>query len=386
MLKDSEFSYAELEGMAKSHVCSCGGGLSVAYGGYFGYSGYILRCEKDVEHTDFIRPYTPTMQNTPGLPGWKLSNRRKREMITELGPERVNKLVRYEGMAMLSKEDARDIILTMWPKAPEVEVKKAMLICWQYKLNPLMKHLFILGPYTDKKTGEQKWAIALGIKANRTLAARKGQYSYVDNTPRRMTDKEQEQIFGVIDQEKFWAITKVKSKEGMGAQGYGFWAKSENVYGADKGNSMANMAFIHSERQALDRLFPDVAPPDVEVVDERYTDAPEPLKVILVEPPDAVKPPDKPEPALEKEQQAASAPSVVTSAMQGAEKAFTDAIQWFWSEVKRENIDSKDVGKMLGTSLVEWLKSGKTAQQGMKVVRLIIGGKRPEDARSEVLL
>lgn len=314
MLKDNEVPYAELEGMAKSHVCACGGGLSVAYGGKFDYLGYILRCDKDPEHSDFVRPYTPTMQNTPGLPGWKLSNRRKREMATQLGAEATKALTKYEGVAALSKADARDIILTMWPKAPEVEVKKAMLICWQYKLNPLMKHIYLLK--FSSKTGDE-WVTALSIKTNRLLANRQGRYSYLDNTPRTMTPDEQKLILGAVDDANLWTITKIKDEHGNMAQGYGFWPKAKSVYGADKGNSIFNMSCIHSERQALDRLFPDVAPPDVEVVDERYTEEPPPLKVSIVESPDAVKPPTPSVPPLKSSEQAASAPPVVVVATSG---------------------------------------------------------------------
>lgn len=191
-------------------------------------------------------------------------------MVEEVGTDRARQLMKYQGVARLTEKDARDIITTIWPKAPEVEKKKALLICVQYQLNPLMKHLYILGPFKDEDTGEESYAVALSIQCNRLLANRQGRYSYIDDTPRVMTDEEQKKINGRIDTDKLWAITKVRDEHGNTAPGYGFWPKSKLAYGEKKGNTRENMAFIRSERAALDRLFPDVSPPNVEVVDTRF--------------------------------------------------------------------------------------------------------------------
>lgn len=253
------------------YICAqCGGNMTVTWGGAFGYKCHILRCGTNWQHEGLVRPASLSPSNTPGFPGWKLSKQRRRQLAEELGPERKHQLMKYEGVAKLTKVEAREIVLTIWPDAPPAEVTKAILICTQYNLNPLMKHLYILGPFTDHQTGEQSWAVATGIQANRILAFRQGRYSYMDDTPRLMSDAEQTKIFGKVDKDKIWAITKLCDQQGNTAQGYGFWGKGKKVKGEDKGNSAENMAFIHSERQALDRLFPDALPANVEVVDERY--------------------------------------------------------------------------------------------------------------------
>jgi hypothetical protein len=264
--------------MELSHVCSCGGSLSIAWGGSFGYNGYILRCAQDVKHSDFVRPFEPSISQNPDIPGWKLTNRRKRQLEQQVGNERNTQLMRYQGQVHLSKDEAERILRLIWPEAMDESpdaVARAVMICVQYHLNPLMKHLYLL-PFRHKEKSKKAgrdvhdWEPALGIGANRLLARRQGPYSYVDNTPRMMTDQEQRQIHGKVDPQKLWAITKLRDKDGMDAQGYGFWPKDTSVYGDDKGNTPEGMAMIRSERQALDRKYPDSLPGDVIVVDENY--------------------------------------------------------------------------------------------------------------------
>lgn len=199
-------------------------------------------------------------------------------MEQQIGEKKTAAVMKYQGIMTLSNKDATDIIATIWPEAIKespAEVKRAMLICVQYRLNPLMKHLYLL-PFRDKEKSKElkkevhTWAVALGISANRLLARRQGPYSYVDNSPRVMSDSEQNTIFGKVDKDKIWAITKLRDKDGMEAQGYGWWPAKGEVYGADKGNTPEGMAMIRSERQALDRLRPDTMPTDTMVVDDKY--------------------------------------------------------------------------------------------------------------------
>jgi hypothetical protein len=174
-------------------------------------------------------------------------------------------LRRYEGQTNLTEKEATHILETCWPNAPRQEVVKAALLCKSYGLNPLMKHVFLI-PF--KRQDGTDWVTVMGIKATRLLASRRKPYTYLDG-PRVMTDDEQKTIFGKIDFDRIWAICKVGDLQGSQAPGYGFWPKSGNPYGMDKGNSPENMAFIRAERSALDRLLPGEMP-DVEVVDERY--------------------------------------------------------------------------------------------------------------------
>ncbi len=197
-------------------------------------------------------------------------------MTTAIGPVRAQRLMKYEGLGALTQADLNDIIVTLWPKAPPTEVKKAMLICFQYRLNPLMKHVYLLPFKSKKDDGTVTWAMALGIRATRTLAARQRRFVYLDNTPRIMTPEEQITIFGAVDKSNIVAITKLRDISGGEAQGYGTWPKGVSAYGAEKGNSQSNMAFIRSERAALDRLCPDAAPESVtETVDEQYAEIPQ---------------------------------------------------------------------------------------------------------------
>lgn len=174
---------------------------------------------------------------------------------------------REKNLNQMTQKEAMYLLKTVWPKAPDVEIIKAAIICQQYNLNPLMKQIFILK--FKNKEGGYDYAIVRGIKSDRIIAQRAaGRYSYADG-PRVMTEAEQAEIFGEADSSKLWAITKIKDRDGNIYPGYGFWPKSINVYGADKGNTPLNMAFIRSERNALDKMAPG-ALPDIDVIDDAY--------------------------------------------------------------------------------------------------------------------
>ncbi|MBA7588977.1 hypothetical protein ES708_31048 [subsurface metagenome] len=180
--------------------------------------------------------------------------------------------MKYEGLVSLTQKGATEVLETIWPDAPEVEVFKAAMVCHQYGLNPLMHHLFLI-PFKRRRQGKvvgEDWVTVLGIKATRLIAHRHGDFSYLDDTPRVMTEEEQKRIYGYIDKNNIMAITKLKDSKGNEASGYGAWPLGEEPYGAEKGNTRANMAFIRSERNALDRLFSGEMPQGIQVVDEEY--------------------------------------------------------------------------------------------------------------------
>ncbi len=199
--------------------------------------------------------------------------RRARQMAVDKGGEKGLAIAKYAGTANLMKVEAQEILETLWPDAPAVEVVKAAIICKQYGLNPLMRHIYLVG-YENKQTGVKDWSIQIGIGATRMIARRSGAYSYEDNTPRLMAEAEQVAILGEVDKNRFWAITKLKDKSGNMAQGYGNWDKGASVKGAGKGNTPQNMAFIRSERAALDKLFPEKLPAGVGVVSAEYEELP----------------------------------------------------------------------------------------------------------------
>lgn len=193
-------------------------------------------------------------------------------MEQEYGKEMTTALDKYIGVVSLTKPQAKEILQAVYPEAPGDEIARAVLLCASYGLNPLMKHVFLI-PFNKGKSNET-WATVIGIKAKRLLASRRGNYSYVDNTPRVMTEAEQKGIFGEVYGDKVMVITKVKDPAtGAEAPGYGAWPKNTEPYGTEKGNSKFNMAAIRSESQALDRLRPGEMPVGVEVVSEEVAEA-----------------------------------------------------------------------------------------------------------------
>ncbi len=168
--------------------------------------------------------------------------------------------------ATITKNQAMYLLKTIWPDAPEVEVIKAGILCQQYGLNPLMRQVYLV-------QFSEEWVTILGIKATRQIAQqalrKRGiRYSYSDG-PRFMNDEEQKKIRGKVEAGKLWAITILKDGDGNLYPGYGFWPADKKPYGTDKGNDPLNMAFIRSERNALDKLAPGELP-DIDVGDDAY--------------------------------------------------------------------------------------------------------------------
>lgn len=201
----------------------------------------------------------------------------RREIMTQdYGAVKTKALDKYMGVVSLTKPQAKEILIAVFPEAPESEITRAMILCANYGLNPLMKHVFLI-PFNRKKNGVivgTDWVTVLGIKAKRLLASRRGPYSYIDDTPRVMTDVEQKKKFGQLEPEKLWVITKGRDPAtGAEAEGVGFWPKNKEPYGTDKGNTAFNMAAIRSESQMVDRLRPGEMPEGVEVVPEEMAEA-----------------------------------------------------------------------------------------------------------------
>ncbi len=276
-ITEARMSYEEMKQAVNTHWCAeCGGVLNIAWVN----GGWALRCQ-DLKHS------TITKQRRKSE--YELNNEREQrryELEQKVGTTAVA-LRRFEGVISLSKEDAKEIITTLWPDAEQAsptEVFKAITICSQYGLNPLMNHLFLI-PFKDKDKGAV-FSTVLGIGARRLIATRKHSYSYMDYTPRIMTADEEVKVFGAVDKAKVRAITRIKdTKSGAEASGYGEWLKEKHgsngnyanePKGLDKGNSMVNMACIRSERAALDRLYPaDMPGMNIPVVDETYEKPPQ---------------------------------------------------------------------------------------------------------------
>jgi len=228
-----------------------------------------LACHKDQSHVGIVRE--ASRWEKEGLESLNIKSRRE-AMEREFGEDKVTALAKYQGVTSLTKIQAGEILESLWPKAPASEKQRAALLCQSYALNPLMKHIFLIA--FNEGARNETWATIVSIQATRLMASRKGAFSYVDDTPRVMTEKEQIKIFGEVDKEKLWVITKGQdSSTGAEAVGYGFYPKGKTPYGMDKGNSLFNMASIRSERQMLGRLRPGEMPMGVEVMDEAVAES-----------------------------------------------------------------------------------------------------------------
>ena len=252
-LADLGLSFREAEKYCGWHDCSvCGGRLVVAAGVMWGIPGQVVRCVNDPMHSGALK------------------EERSHPMANDAA------LIQYQGSLSLSREGAEFVLTTIWPDAPKADVLKAALLCRDYGLNPLMKHVYLI-KYEDRRGGgPATWAIVLGIGAKRLIArGRRNErlYSYADG-PRMMNAEEQERIFGEVSKADWVAITVIECK-GQKFPGYGRWPKATAVKGGDKGNTPQNMAMIRSESAALQKLNPggfgDVAP---DAVDESYEQSP----------------------------------------------------------------------------------------------------------------
>lgn len=183
MSRMTEVAYRELLRTAMTHECSeCGGLLGVAF-----QDGQLrIRCGNDKAHQGHrkIKSYSQMYDEGEGLPITIANNIEKRRR--KMAEQQDTRLAQYHGVTSLKKEEAELIVKTIWPDATQVERTKAVMVCRDYGLNPLMKHVFLI-PF-----GKQ-WAMVLGIKAKRLIAAREGPYNYADG-PRIMTEAEQTTI------------------------------------------------------------------------------------------------------------------------------------------------------------------------------------------------
>lgn len=254
---------------------------------------------------------------------------------------------------IINKEQAVEILRTVWKGAPDNKIMEAAILCRDFGLHPLMKHIYLIKYKT--KDGDS-WVTVMGIGATRLLMSRQGTFSYVDDTPRVMNEDEQKRIFGKVDPDNVLAITKLKTKDGLQAQGYGRWARATTVYGADKGNSAENMAFIRSERNAFSRLFPDAKfPTNVEVIDEQYFEAlPQTVDPETGEITDSQADADP----------KATAPAAATAKPTLVGGDFTT----FWTTAKERGYSPTEVELILGCTVPTWLKKPENKGKGLDYI------------------
>ena len=273
------------ESQAKEYVahfrCSCGSDLDYTIGGRNSSGERLVQicCVENRTHHETVRRESLAELEEEGrvlVPPYiqyNIDKKRRTRMEQEYGTGRAATLAKYESVISLTEPEAMKVLRLVYPKAPDMMIQSAAILCAQYSLNPLKKHVYILGPFTDHDTQEQSWSLVQSIGSKRLLARREARkrgtkYDYEDFSPRIMTDEEQKKIRGHLEPENIWFITILNSPEGR-VYGTGFWPRDKKVKGADKGNTKENMAAIHSESQALDRLFPSEMP-NVGVIDERF--------------------------------------------------------------------------------------------------------------------
>jgi len=286
--EDDRLTRAELDGLRKYNRCKvCGSKLDLFWS--MEKQLAYLACHLDQTHSGIVREASQYEQR--GMESQNIPTRRE-AMERQFGEETSTALAQYQGVTSLTKVQAGEIMEAIWPEAPASEKQRAALLCASYALNPLMKHIFLI-PF-NKGQRNESWATVVGIQATRLMASRKGTFSFIDATPRVMTEKEQIKVFGEADKDKLWAIVKVQDpNSGAETVGYGFWPKLKQVfkdghpvfkdgepvmvsnepYGTDKGNSKFNMACNRAERQALSRLRPGEMPVGVEVMDEAVAES-----------------------------------------------------------------------------------------------------------------
>lgn len=297
------------------------------------------------------------------------------ELEEKVGAKGTKALATIPRQGQLTQPQAEHILSLVYPNCPRDEVIRCAILCRDFGLHPLMKEVYLI-PFKDK-SGKENYATVLGINATRKLMAQRGTYSYIDDTPRLMTEKEQKRIFGEVDAENIVAITKLQTKDGLEAPGYGKWPKDKSPYGMDKGNTKANMAFIRSERNAFGRLSPDVLPPGVEIIDEAYVEVPEIGKIALgtgeiVEDeaqevegtPTSFELEDEPEPppAEQPKDETPITPKQIASLKELVKEAGMDmaALGKYCNADKRWNIrDLKDLHKWQYDIIIEAFRKGK---------------------------
>ena len=269
-----------LEQIRKRNVCAvCGGWLNTFLDPESG-KAFIACNEWPRSHHEGIEREASRYEKE-GLSSLTIKTRR--EIVEDaLGTEKTTTLAKYISTGTITKRIATEIVETLWGAAPPIEKTKAILLCQTYQLNPLMKHLYLVGYRRRGKDGKfvldgqgkpaLDWSMMIGIGATRLMAQRKHNFSYLDMTPRKATEDEIRKILGdTADKDSIYGFVHIKDMD-TGAEAFGLRGipKNENIKGEAKGNTHLNQACVRAERLALDRQYPGEMPPNVEVVDERY--------------------------------------------------------------------------------------------------------------------
>ena len=271
----------DLEGLVKYNRCAeCGGRLEV-YLDWKEHKTYLACTDWNrTQHEGIERE--PSRYEMQGLASLNIPKRRE-IMVEEYGEAKANALSKYQGGGQLTKEGAMEVLKLVYPDCPEQEIIRTAMLCRDFGLHPLMKEVYLI-PFKRKNGSGFDWATVIGIGANRKIAsARKGAFSFLDDTPRMATKSEVEKQFGpnsLEARDNLISITKLRGERGNTVNGIGLWPRDKEPKGTSKGNTPRNMANIRAERQALDRLPGEAMPlKNFDVIDEAYAETPLPAAV-----------------------------------------------------------------------------------------------------------
>lgn len=254
-------SEENLKKIRRNNVCAeCGRQLSL----YLGTEGRTYIACSGMVHEGIAREYKPPRED------YESKIRREMELENKSGQGATRALATIPRQGQLTQEQAMHILKLVYPDVPENEIIRCAIFCRDFGLHPLAKEVYLI-PFKGKHV------MVVGIPASRKMAHNlKGEFSFLEDTPRAATEKEIEKQFGKDSDEaknNIISVTKLQGEGGNLAIGFGLYSKDENPYGMDKGNTKRNMANIRSERQATDRL-PGKPLPHVDVIDAAYAEVP----------------------------------------------------------------------------------------------------------------
>ncbi len=255
-----DISDENLRKLVRDNVCSVCGRIVRLYLDLRLKKQYIA-CSGGV-HEGIAREYEPPIED------YRSNIRREIELEQEHGRQASKALATIPKQGQLTQPQAMTILKLVYPDAKEDEILRCAMFCRDFGLHPLANEVYLI-PFKGKNV------MVVGIPASRKMAhALKGEFSFLDDTPRAATEEEIIKQYGKGSGEAEANIISVTKLQGVGGNfsiGFGLYPKSESPYGMDKGNTRRNMANIRSERQAMDRL-PGKPLPRYDVIDAAYVE------------------------------------------------------------------------------------------------------------------
>lgn len=357
-------SEENLKKICRNSVCAeCGRQLAI-YLDMETKRSYVA-CSGQV-HEGITREYHPPVED------YITEARRDIKLTEEHGIHTSRALATIPKQGQLTQPQAMTVLKLVYPNAKEEEIVRTAIFCRDFGLHPLANEVYLI-PFKGKNV------MVVGIPASRKMAhALKGEFSFLDDTPRAASDIEVAKQFGKNSDEaknNIISVTKLQGEGGNLAIGFGLYPKSEKPYGVDKGNTARNMANIRSERQAMDRL-PGKPLPRFEVVDAAYADVPDVGRVdtgtgevVEIESSENKVPPDAPESkstAVEAGTGKEAPDQTDSEAEQGAvEPEVLSGIDPDWLKETLELIHWKEA------TAISWIKSQLTVEEDGSLVEIL---------------